>query len=205
MNMSGPDPSHNLTSPRIERSRAARRSPAQREALNDVENAIRFLTRNADAEFATDVAMRAPSQVAHAFARFFHRSEASGDGFRSTLEGGSIPFKGRAHFATFARGRVLGISIDFEKLACVPEDRGRGVTMQEELTDEVADMIETALSPKGAAVVLETVVRRPSDRGDEGPAVIITTGRLLGLFKDDIETRRRFLDMVERRFDPSDL
>src|SRR6201991_2747701 len=62
-----------------------------------------------------------------------------------------LPFHGVAHVAYLPGDRIIGLS----KLARVVELFARDLQVQERLTVQVADWLETHLAPKGVGVVIE--------------------------------------------------
>src|SRR5262245_11464608 len=71
--------------------------------------------------------------------------------FASFCEHHLLPFTGRAHVAYIPTGRVVGLS----KLARAVEAVARKPQIQERLTQEIADLIQEELAPRGVLVVLE--------------------------------------------------
>jgi GTP cyclohydrolase IA len=73
--------------------------------------------------------------------------------FVSLCEHHVIPFIGKAHvgYIPNTRGQVTGLS----KLARVVDVCAKRLQMQERLTTQVADAIESALVPRGVIVVIE--------------------------------------------------
>ncbi len=104
-----------------------------------------------------------------------------------------IPFIGKAHIAYFPTENVVGIS----KLARVVEIYSRRLQTQETMTAQIAETIETALKPKGTAVMIEAVHQCMSLRGIQKPNVATITTQFTGMFKD-IEQQNRFLTLIGR-------
>jgi GTP cyclohydrolase IA len=71
--------------------------------------------------------------------------------FQSLCQHHLLPFTGVAHVGYLPAGRILGLS----KLARVVELYARRLQLQERLTTQVADWLQTQLEPKGVGVVLE--------------------------------------------------
>src|SRR5579863_7227718 len=73
--------------------------------------------------------------------------------FASLCEHHLVPFIGRAHVAYIPNsdGRITGIS----KLARLVDGFARRLQVQERMTTEIADAIESVLSPRGVFVVIE--------------------------------------------------
>jgi GTP cyclohydrolase I len=102
------------------------------------------------------------------------------------------PFMGVAHVAYLPRGHILGIS----KMARVVEIFARRLQTQEALTAQIADAIETALRPRGVAVLIEAEHLCMSLRGVRQPGVKTITTRFTGALEADASYRDRFLQMV---------
>jgi GTP cyclohydrolase IA len=102
------------------------------------------------------------------------------------------PFLGVAHVAYLPKGRILGIS----KIARVVEIFAKRLQTQETLTAQIADAIESALRPRGVAVLIEAEHQCMSMRGVRQPGVKTITTRFTGALETDVSYRDRFLQMV---------
>jgi GTP cyclohydrolase I len=105
-----------------------------------------------------------------------------------------VPIVGKAHVAYLPGKRVVGIS----KLARMVEVYAKRLQLQEKLTAQVANTIQTVLQPRGVAVVIEAAHQCMTTRGVHKSDVTIVTSRMLGAFRDDPCTRREFLMMTGR-------
>jgi GTP cyclohydrolase IA len=103
-----------------------------------------------------------------------------------------VPFTGVAHVGYLPNRRVVGIS----KLARVVDIFAKRLQIQEKLTREIADAIQTVLQPHGVAVVVEATHACMTTRGVRKTGVRMVTSCLLGSFRDDPSTRREFLSMI---------
>jgi GTP cyclohydrolase I len=92
-----------------------------------------------------------------------------------------LPFFGVAHVAYIPNKTLCGIS----KLARAVEFYAKGLCIQEEITDKVATMVETELSPKGVAVVLEAEHLCMTMRGVQKPGTKTVTAAMRGVFLDN--------------------
>lgn len=81
--------------------------------------------------------------------------------FRSICEHHLLPFVGIAHVAYVPRSRVVGLG----RLPRVVETLASRPQLQERLTEEIADALETGLEPLGVMVVLDAVHGCVSARG----------------------------------------
>ena len=109
--------------------------------------------------------------------------------FESHCEHHMAPIIGRAHVAYLPRSRVVGIS----KLARVVETYARRLQIQEKMTVQIANTIDTVLQPQGVAVIVEATHHCMTTRGIHKPGTSMVTSRMLGRFRSDARTRREFL------------
>lgn len=115
--------------------------------------------------------------------------------FYSLCEHHLLPFFGSAAVAYIPRGRVLGLS----KIPRVVEMYARRLQVQERLTQQIADFLQTNLDPLGVGVVLEATHLCAVMRGVRKPGTVMTTSAVLGLFRSRDKTRAEFLAHLERR------
>jgi len=112
--------------------------------------------------------------------------------FQSHCEHHMAPIIGKASIAYLPRDKVVGIS----KLARVLHGYARRLQVQERLTAEVADCICEHLQPKGVAVVIEAAHACMTARGVNTPGVMMTTSRMMGIFRSDERSRREVLALM---------
>lgn len=105
-----------------------------------------------------------------------------------------VPIIGECHVGYLPNQRVVGIS----KLARVVETYAKRLQIQEKLTAEIANVIDSVLNPRGVAVVVEAAHQCMTTRGVRKPGVKMVTSCMLGVFRDDAETRREFLSLIGR-------
>jgi GTP cyclohydrolase IA len=117
--------------------------------------------------------------------------------FASLCEHHLVPFIGRAHVAYIPNsdGRITGIS----KLARLVEGYARRLQVQERMTTEIADAIESALDPRGVLVVVEAEHLCMSMRGVKKPGTQTVTSAVRGLFRTDQATRAEAMQFVHGR------
>lgn len=115
--------------------------------------------------------------------------------FESHCEHHMAPIIGRVHVGYLPRNRVLGIS----KLARLVEVYARRLQIQEKMTAEVASCLDSVLKPHGVAVVTEATHQCMTTRGVHKPGVTMVTSRMLGVFRDNAETRHEFLAAIGMR------
>lgn len=112
--------------------------------------------------------------------------------FYSLCEHHMLPFYGKAHVAYIPDGRIIGLS----KMARVVDMFARRYQVQERLTDQVADAIQKALSPRGVAVLIEAEHMCMMMRGVEKQNSSTVTSAVRGCFLHDARTRDEFLRMA---------
>ncbi len=113
--------------------------------------------------------------------------------FTSMCEHHLLPFSGVAHVAYIPNGRVTGLS----KLARVVEEVARRPQVQERLTQQVADLIETELESKGVAVILSAEHSCMSIRGVRKSGSQTITSAVRGLFKTNPASRAEVMSLIK--------
>jgi|TARA_B110000305_G_scaffold240661_1_gene311983 GTP cyclohydrolase I len=103
-----------------------------------------------------------------------------------------VPIVGVAHVGYIPNQRVVGIS----KLARVVDIFGKRLQTQETMTALIADTINRVLEPKGVAVVIDANHECMSTRGIHKTESSTITSRMLGSFRDNIETRAEFMNLI---------
>ncbi len=115
--------------------------------------------------------------------------------FFSMCEHHLLPFFGKAHVAYLPRGKVIGLS----KIPRILEMYSRRLQIQERITHQVAEALNTLLDPAGVAVVLEGRHLCMQMRGVEKQNSFATTSAMLGEFHDEAETRAEFLSIISMK------
>jgi len=106
-----------------------------------------------------------------------------------------LPFIGKCHVGYLPRGKVLGLS----KVARIVDMYARRLQIQEKLTKQIADAIETAVDAKGVAVVIEAKHLCMMMRGVEKQNSVMTTSVMTGIFRKEMNTRSEFLSLINRQ------
>ncbi|MDH5762099.1 MAG: GTP cyclohydrolase I FolE [Nitrospinota bacterium] len=106
-----------------------------------------------------------------------------------------LPFFGKCHVAYIPDGKIIGLS----KIPRIVDAFSRRLQVQERLTSQVADCLNTILKPKGVAVVIDALHLCMSMRGVEKQNSYTTTSSMLGAFKSNPSTRSEFLSLLAGR------
>lgn len=178
--------------------------------LAGAEKAVRDLIDALGYDLREEAIADTPRRVAHAFAElltpkpFRLTTFPNEDGydelilakdlpFHSLCMHHLLPFVGVAHVAYIPKDQILGLS----KLARVVELFARDLQVQERMTAQVANWLESELQPKGVGVVLEAEHFCMSIRGVQKPGHRTVTSALYGAIRNDPRTREEFLSLVD--------
>ncbi|HEV7285589.1 MAG TPA: GTP cyclohydrolase I FolE [Kaistia sp.] len=190
---------------------------SHRPSREEAEAAVRTLIAWAGDDPSREGLLDTPKRVAKAFGEFYkgyHEDaaetldrvfdEAGGYDdivlvrdipFFSHCEHHMVPFIGKAHIAYYPRSGVVGLS----KLARVVDIFARRLQMQERLTNQIAQAVDSGLDPRGVAVMLEAEHHCVSMRGAHKSGVSTITTSFTGIFHKDPAERARFLSLVQHR------
>lgn len=102
-----------------------------------------------------------------------------------------LPFFGKAHVAYIPNGHIVGLS----KIPRVVDAFARRLQVQERLTTEIRDCIESTLKPLGVAVVIECSHLCMQMRGIQKQNSVTTTSAFTGEFLKDT-TRSEFISLI---------
>jgi GTP cyclohydrolase I len=191
--------------------------PHDRPSRAEAEAAVRTLIRWAGDDPGREGLVGTPDRVVRAYEEFFagydqdpaeilQRTFEETDGYdemvllrdirlESHCEHHMVPILGKVHVAYLPDRRVVGIS----KLARVVEIFAKRLQIQETLTAQIANAIETVLQPKGVAVVIEAAHQCMTTRGIRKPGVTMVTSRMLGAFRTNPATRREFMALIHNQ------
>jgi GTP cyclohydrolase IA len=201
--------------------REARESPGApatpRPSRAETEDAVRTLIRWAGDDPDREGLRETPGRVARAFAEWFAGYEEDPEDllqrtfeevagydeivllrdirYVSHCEHHMAPITGRVHIGYLPRHRVVGIS----KLARLVEVYARRLQIQERMTAEIANTLDRVLNPFGVAVVVEGTHGCMTSRGVGQNGASMVTSRMLGVFRDNPETRQEFLAAIDLR------
>ncbi|RLT40055.1 MAG: GTP cyclohydrolase I FolE [Chloroflexi bacterium] len=112
--------------------------------------------------------------------------------FYSMCEHHFLPFHGQAHVGYLPDGKIVGLS----KLARAVEIFAHRPQVQERLTSQIADCIETELGAKGVGVVISAEHLCMTARGVRKPGSSMVTSAMRGRFRSDMSTRSEFLRLI---------
>ena len=106
-----------------------------------------------------------------------------------------VPFVGKAHVAYIPDCRVVGLS----KLARVVDVFAKRLQVQEKLTKQIADAIQSHLTPQGVAVIMQCQHFCMCYRGVKKPGSWTTTSKLHGIFLKDPAARMELFTLIGLR------
>lgn len=188
-------------------------SPECRKAMDHVRSLLSFIGEDPNREGLLDTPKRVVKAMhehfrgynmdpAEALARTFSEVEGYDQmvlltdlDIQSHCEHHMVPFVGKAHVAYIPDGKVVGLS----KLAKVVEIFSKRLQVQEKLTAQIAQAIQSHLNPLGVAVVIECRHFCMCYRGVHQPRAWTTTSKLTGVFLKNMATREEFLRLIASR------
>jgi len=188
-------------------------SPECRKAMDHVRSILAFIGEDPNREGLLDTPKRVVKAMhehyrgyamdpAEALSRTFSEVEGYDQmvlltdiDIQSHCEHHMVPFVGKAHVAYIPDGKVVGLS----KLAKVVEIFSKRLQVQEKLTAQIAEAIQTHLNPLGVAVVIECRHFCMCYRGVHQPRAWTTTSKLTGIFLKNMATREEFLRLIASR------
>ncbi len=116
--------------------------------------------------------------------------------FYSLCEHHLLPFFGKMHIAYIPDGKIVGLS----KIPRIVEVFSKRLQVQERLTCQIAAALYETLKPQGVAVVCEAQHMCMMMRGVEKQNSITTTSEMLGIFKENENTRKEFLTLISHNY-----
>jgi len=115
--------------------------------------------------------------------------------FFSLCEHHLLPFYGKVHVAYLPKGHVIGLS----KIPRIVDVFARRLQIQERMTQEIAQTIQTMIDPVGVGVICEARHFCMMMRGVEKQHSGAVTSAMLGAFRNRKTTRDEFLALVGQR------
>jgi GTP cyclohydrolase I len=103
-----------------------------------------------------------------------------------------LPFFGKVHVAYIPKGKVVGLS----KIPRLVDVFARRLQVQERLTVQIAETIQSAIRPLGVGVVVEARHLCVMMRGVEKQHSSAVTSHMLGSFRESEKTREEFLSLI---------
>jgi GTP cyclohydrolase I len=110
----------------------------------------------------------------------------------SMCEHHMLPFIGKAHVAYLPTGKVLGLS----KIARIVDMYARRLQIQENLSKEIAEAIQSVTNAAGVSVIIEAKHMCMMMRGVEKQNSVMRTSVMLGEFRDSPATRMEFMSLL---------
>jgi GTP cyclohydrolase I len=106
-----------------------------------------------------------------------------------------LPVQGWAWVGYIPDSRVCGLS----KMARVAKYWARQYTVQERVTQQIADTMVAGLTPKGVMVVVEQIHGCMAIRGVQEPQAVTVTSAVRGIFEtNDAQCKDEFLKLMHR-------
>jgi len=112
--------------------------------------------------------------------------------FYSMCEHHMLPFFGKAHIAYIPNGKIVGLS----KLPRLVDVFARRMQVQERMTQQIKNTIQSVLEPQGVAVVIEGAHMCMMMRGVQKQNSVTITSAMSGVFLNDNATRSEFMRLV---------
>ena len=103
-----------------------------------------------------------------------------------------LPFFGKCHVAYVPDKKVVGLS----KIPRLVDMFARRLQIQERLTQQIAETLQERIGPQGVGVVVEARHLCMMMRGVEKQHSQTVTSAMLGVFRDQQQTREEFLSLV---------
>ena len=182
---------------------------------DEAEKAVEILLRWAGDNPLREGLLDTPARVVRAYEEFFagyledpekmlERTFEEVDGYddivmlrdvavQSHCEHHLVPILGKAHIAYLPDKRVVGIS----KLARVLDSYSRRLQTQETMTSQISNAIQSALKPKGVAILIDAQHQCMTTRGVKKPNVSMITTQFTGEFKKDPLLKDRFYKHIQ--------
>ena len=185
-------------------------NPSREEAMRAVKTLIAWAGDNPDREGLIET----PKRVVKAYEEFFEgykidpteilsKTFEEVEGYdemvliknirlESHCEHHIVPILGRAHVAYMPKKRVVGIS----KIARLVDVFAKRLQIQETLTSQIAETLQSVLDPLGVAVLIDASHQCMTTRGVHKPESSTVTSAMKGIFKENAVTRNEFLSFV---------
>lgn len=115
--------------------------------------------------------------------------------FSSSCEHHMLPFTGVAHLGYLpSGGKVVGLS----KMARLVDCFAKRLQVQEKMTRQIAEAMQTHLQPVGCGVVITAKHSCMSCRGVQKQNAEMVTSVMLGAFREQAAVRHEFLNLIKQ-------
>ena len=188
-------------------------NPSREEAMRAVKTLIAWAGDNPDREGLIET----PKRVVKAYEEFFEgykidRTEILSKTFEevegydemvliknirleSHCEHHIVPILGKAHVAYMPKKRVVGIS----KIARLVDVFAKRLQIQETLTSQIAETLQSVLDPLGVAVLIDASHQCMTTRGVHKPESSTVTKKMIGIFREDKILQSQFMELINQK------
>ena len=188
-------------------------NPSREEAMRAVKTLIAWAGDNPDREGLIET----PKRVVKAYEEFFEgykidpteilsKTFEEVEGYdemvliknirlESHCEHHIVPILGRAHVAYMPKKRVVGIS----KIARLVDVFTKRLQIQETLTSQIAETLQSVLDPLGVAVLIDASHQCMTTRGVHKPESSTVTKKMIGIFKEDKILQSQFMELINQQ------
>ena len=188
-------------------------NPSREEAMRAVKTLIAWAGDNPDREGLIET----PKRVVKAYEEFFEgykidpteilsKTFEEVEGYdemvliknirlESHCEHHIVPILGKAHVAYMPKKRVVGIS----KIARLVDVFAKRLQIQETLTSQIAETLQSVLDPLGVAVLIDASHQCMTTRGVHKPESSTVTKKMTGIFKEDKILQSQFLELINKK------
>ena len=188
-------------------------NPSREEAMRAVKTLIAWAGDNPDREGLIET----PKRVVKAYEEFFEgykidpeeilsKTFEEVEGYdemvliknirlESHCEHHIVPILGTAHVAYMPKKRVVGIS----KIARLVDVFAKRLQIQETLTSQIAETLQSVLDPLGVAVLIDASHQCMTTRGVHKPESSTVTKKMIGMFKEDKILQSQFMELINQK------
>ena len=188
-------------------------NPSREEAMRAVKTLIAWAGDNPDREGLIET----PKRVVKAYEEFFEgykidpteilsKTFEEVEGYdemvliknirlESHCEHHIVPILGKAHVAYMPRKRVVGIS----KIARLVDVFAKRLQIQETLTSQIAETLQSVLDPLGVAVLIDASHQCMTTRGVHKPESSTVTKKMIGIFREDKILQSQFMELIDKK------
>ena len=188
-------------------------NPSREEAMRAVKTLIAWAGDNPDREGLIET----PKRVVKAYEEFFEgykidpteilsKTFEEVEGYdemvliknirlESHCEHHIVPILGKAHVAYMPKKRVVGIS----KIARLVDVFAKRLQIQETLTSQIAETLQSVLDPLGVAVLIDASHQCMTTRGVHKPKSSTVTKKMIGIFKENKILQSEFMELINQK------